>query len=73
MIIIAILIALVVEFVIGRGSYKITQGGKITYTQREVDGHTVTKYALEVDTDVDDIPNKKHIIFKVEPAQVALF
>lgn len=63
-------IAFIIGFGVGRGSIKITQGGRINV---EVTEAGTKRFSLEVDADLDDLQNKKYVIFKVVPPQDALW
>lgn len=72
MIILAIIIALIIGFLLGRGSIKLTYLGEIVEQEPE-DGRI--RYSLEIDTKIplEDLPKKKRVILKVVPYQSALF
>jgi len=70
MIILAVIIALIVGFILGRGSIKLTYGGEII-EERPEDGKV--RYSFEIATPLDDLPKKKRVIFKVVPFKGTLF
>lgn len=73
MIILAIIIALAIGFILGRGSVKFTYGGNIVMSKREAEeGTTITTFSLEIATPVDELDRKKHVIFKVVSFQDSL-
>lgn len=66
---IAVAVTFVLAFFLGRGSVKLTYGGKIV---TEVTEAGTTRYSLEIATDIDKLKDKRQVIFKVVPPQDAL-
>lgn len=70
MIVIAIILAVIVGFFVGRYTVKFTYGGDLLVARTE---EGKIQFMLEVATDVDTLDQKKAVIFKVVQKQEALF
>lgn len=68
-ILISAVIFITTGFFLGRGSIKLTYGGKIV---TEVTDAGTKRFTLEIDTNIDDLDKKKSVIFKIVPPQDAL-
>lgn len=69
MIILVVAITLVIGFLLGRGSIKMTYAGEIV-EERPEDGRT--RFSLDISTPLDGLSKKKRVIFKIVPFQDTL-